>query len=80
ARIEVQVDDGLDEAEAVLVWRGSHTPIEIRVEAARGSPQRPMDNVQLLAKVHSLAGSRFDGVLDDPTRPAADVLGLVEEL
>jgi 2-methylcitrate dehydratase PrpD len=80
ARIDVQVDDRLDQAEAVLVWRGSPTPIEIRVEAARGSPQRPMDNVQLLAKVHSLAGSRFDGVLDDPARPATEVLALVEEL
>ena len=29
---------------------------------------------QLAAKVHDLAGDRLDGVLDDPERPAAEVL------
>ncbi|MDH3397326.1 MAG: MmgE/PrpD family protein, partial [Acidimicrobiia bacterium] len=77
--IEVQLDDRLDQAAAVLSWHGAHDPIEIRVEAARGSPPRPMSNDQLRAKVHALAGTRFDGVLDDPERPAADVLARVEE-
>ena len=38
-----------------------------------------MRNNQLNAKVRSLAGARFDGALDDPARPAADVLALLEE-
>ena len=79
ARIEVQIDDRLDQAEAVLAWEGAHDPIEVRVEAARGSPQRPMSNDQLQAKVRSLAGVRFDGALADPARPAAEVLALLEE-
>jgi hypothetical protein len=37
-----------------------------------------MTESQLSAKVHSLAGDRFDGVFDDPGRPAAEVLDLVE--
>ena len=35
------VDDGLDQAEAVLAWDGAHDPIEVRVDAARGSPRHP---------------------------------------
>jgi len=79
ARIEVQIDDRLDQAEAILAWEGAHDVIEARVEAARGSPQRPMSSDQLIAKVRSLAGARLDGALDDPARPAADVLALLEE-
>jgi hypothetical protein len=33
-----------------------------------------MDAGQLAAKVRGLAGERLDGVLDDPERPAAEVL------
>ncbi len=79
SRIEVHLDDRLDEAEAVLAWNGAHEPIEVRIEAARGSPQRPLNDDQLRAKVHALAGSRFDDLLDGPERPAADVLALLEE-
>jgi 2-methylcitrate dehydratase PrpD len=46
----------------------------VRVEHAPGSPQRPLDQATLSAKIHDLAGDRLDGILDDPTRPAADVL------
>jgi 2-methylcitrate dehydratase PrpD len=79
ARIEVQLDDRLDQAEAVLAWEGAHDLIEVHVEAALGSPQRPMSSEQLRAKVRSLAGSRLDGALDDLARPAAEVLALLEE-
>jgi hypothetical protein len=43
------------------------------VEAALGSPQRPMDGDALAAKVRDLAEDRLDGVLDDPDRAAAAV-------
>jgi 2-methylcitrate dehydratase PrpD len=79
ARIEVQVDDTLEQSEAVLNWAGEAAPIEIRVDAARGSPQHPMTDEQLSAKVRSLAGSRLDGALEDPARPAAEVLALVDQ-
>jgi 2-methylcitrate dehydratase PrpD len=80
ARIEVEIDDGLRQSEAVLAWSGGATaaPIEIRVDAARGSPEHPLSDEQLDAKVRSLAGNRLDGALDDPARPAADLLALAE--
>ena len=45
-----------------------------RVEAALGSPARPMSESQLAEKVKALAGERLDGVLDDGQRPARSVL------
>ena len=48
-----------------------------RVEAARGSPGRPLDEAALAAKVSSLAGEALEGALDDPARPAAELLALV---
>jgi len=46
-----------------------------RIEAALGSPQRPMDAAALAAKRGGLAGSALDGVLDEPGRPVAELLG-----
>ena len=82
SRISVEIDDELRQSEALLAWSGgtNDSPIEIRVDAARGSPEHPLSDEQLAAKVRSLAGSRLDGVLDDPARPAAEILALVEEL
>jgi hypothetical protein len=37
-----------------------------------------MINKQPYAKVRSLAGARFDGVLADPARPPIAVLALLE--
>ena len=71
ARIEVRGDDRLCESEAVLCAAGEELA---RVEAALGSPERPMSEEQLGAKIRSLAGDRLDGVLDDPRRPASDAL------
>ncbi len=71
ARVRVKTDPALAESEAVLRLDGREAA---RVTAALGSPERPMDAEQLAAKVHGLAGERLDGVLEDPQRPAAEVL------
>ena len=70
-RVRVRTDPGLAESEAVLESGGEEAS---RVIAPLGSPARPMAAAQLAAKVRSLAGDRLDGVLDEPARPAADVL------
>ncbi|HWE33780.1 MAG TPA: MmgE/PrpD family protein, partial [Solirubrobacteraceae bacterium] len=64
--VEVVTDPALGEWEARIDG--------IRVEYAPGSPQNPLDQATLSAKNHDLAGDRLDGILDDPARPAADVL------
>jgi 2-methylcitrate dehydratase PrpD len=69
-RVRVEADADLLESETVLSADGR----EIRVEAALGSPLRPMDEDALAAKLHGLAGERLDGVLDDPDRPAREIL------
>jgi 2-methylcitrate dehydratase PrpD len=70
-RVRVDTDPALAESEAVLRLDGGDA---VRVTAALGSPERPMDAAQLAKKVHDLAGDRLDGVLDDPGLPAAEVL------
>jgi 2-methylcitrate dehydratase PrpD len=72
-RVRVEPDERLLESEAVLESGGSR----FRVEAALGSPARPMSRSQLAAKVRALAGTRLDGVLDDPNRPAAEVVDAI---
>ena len=68
--VRVRARDGMLESEAVLSADGA----EVRVEAALGSPQRPMDTDALAAKLRGLAGERLDGALDDLDRPAAELL------
>lgn len=70
-RVRVRTDSGLLESEAVLEAGGREVA---RVEAALGSPARPMSESQLAGKVRALAGERLDGVLDDGERPARSVL------
>jgi 2-methylcitrate dehydratase PrpD len=70
-RVSVRTDSSLLESEAILRPDGG---TEVRVEAARGSPARPLSADELQAKVHQLAGDELDGVLDDPDRPAREVL------
>ncbi len=70
-RIAVREDPRLGEMESRLHASGRDLA---RVEWARGSPARPMDDEQLAAKIRELAGSRLDGVLDDGSAAAADVL------
>ncbi|MFL5838306.1 MAG: MmgE/PrpD family protein [Solirubrobacteraceae bacterium] len=71
ARVTVAVDPGLGEQEAVLSAGGEEVA---RVTFALGSPERPMGAEQLAAKVHDLARDRLDAVLDEPERPAGEVL------
>ena len=68
-RVTVRTDAALLESEAVLERDGE--PVA-RVEAALGSPARPMDPPALAAKVRALAGTRLDGVLDDRAAAARD--------
>jgi 2-methylcitrate dehydratase PrpD len=73
--IEVRADGRLRESEFVLHADG----VELaRVRAARGSPEHPLDAPALRAKLATLAGSALAGALDDPERPAADVLALCD--
>ena len=46
-----------------------------RVDAARGSPQHPLSPEELRAKVHDLAGDRFDDLADD--EPAAELIARI---
>jgi 2-methylcitrate dehydratase PrpD len=72
-RIEVRTDRALLESECVLHAGGREVA---RVEAALGSPQRPMDATALREKVTGLAGDSLADALDDPDRPAAELLDL----
>lgn len=71
AHVRVELDPTLGESEVVLRW-GYADPVH--VEAALGSPARPMSPEQLTAKIHALCGSRLDGALDVPDRPVATLL------
>jgi hypothetical protein len=72
-RIEVRADGSLLESECVLVSDGREVA---RVEAALGSPQRPMDARALREKVAGLAGERLVEALEDLERPAEELLEL----
>jgi 2-methylcitrate dehydratase PrpD len=71
--IEVSADPSLLESEAVLTAGGR----EVRVEAAQGSPGRPLAPDVHAAKLRDLAGDRLDGALDDPGRPVRELLDAV---
>jgi 2-methylcitrate dehydratase PrpD len=72
-RIEVRTDGSLLESECVLASDGREVA---RVEAALGSPQRPMDARALREKVAGLAGERLVEALEDLERPAEELLEL----
>jgi len=72
-RVRLETDEGLLESEAVLMAGGK----EFQIEAALGSPAHPMTEEQLAGKVRALAGTRLEGVLDDPLRPAEEVLAAI---
>jgi 2-methylcitrate dehydratase PrpD len=71
--IQVKPDRSLRESEFVLHGGGEELA---RIEAALGSPDRPMDAAALRAKVEGLAGPELAAALDDPRRPAAELLAL----
>ncbi len=70
-RVRVTTDGMLAESAAILRTEGGELA---RVEASRGSPANPLDDAQLAAKVHALAGDTLDAALDDPDRPVAELL------
>jgi 2-methylcitrate dehydratase PrpD len=72
--IEVLTDRTLLESEFVL--RNARGDELIRVEAALGSPQQPMDADALRAKVERLAGPELATALEIPERRAAELLAL----
>jgi 2-methylcitrate dehydratase PrpD len=71
--IDVRTDSALLESEFVL-----HDGEEelARVRAALGSPARPMDADALQAKVERLGGAELARALDDPARPAEELLDM----
>jgi hypothetical protein len=71
ARVSVRTDATLEESEAAIEGGGE---VLARVEAALGSPVRPMTEAELAGKVEALAGDRLDGLLDDSGRPIREVL------
>jgi 2-methylcitrate dehydratase PrpD len=70
-RIELRTDDTLLESEAVFEVGGARAG---HVDAALGSPARPMDPAALASKLHELAGTRLGGALDDPGVPVAELV------
>ena len=71
-RVTVRTDDALEESEFALLAGDEELA---RVDAARGSPQHPLSPDELRAKVHALAGDRFDDLADD--EPAAELIARI---
>ena len=74
AAVEVRTDERLGESAAVLEAEGVEP---ILVEAAVGSPQRPMDDRAIARKAASLVGKPLGGALDEHAG-AADLLATIE--
>ncbi len=70
-RVTVRLDDSLPETGAALALGSEELA---RVEWATGSPNNPMTGDQLAAKLSRLAGTRLDGLLDEPTAAAREAL------
>jgi 2-methylcitrate dehydratase PrpD len=70
-RIRVRTDPAMGETETVLE---ADAGAVFRVAHSLGSPQRPMSEEQLAAKVEDLAGRRLAGALHDLQRPVAELL------
>jgi 2-methylcitrate dehydratase PrpD len=75
ARVGVRTDPSLLESEARLEVDG--TEVE-RVLAATGSPGRPLTPEAVRAKRAELGADGLAGALDDPERPAAELVGALE--
>jgi 2-methylcitrate dehydratase PrpD len=72
--VTVRDDEALGEWEARVAVNGGEP---VRVQAALGSPERPLDTEALSAKVRGLAGDRLDGALDQPARPVSELLSAI---
>ena len=78
ARIDVRTDDSLRESEAHLRWQGTDgRVIETMTDAAVGSPDHPMDDRQLQAKLADLSAEHLPGLLVDPDADAAALAELL---
>jgi 2-methylcitrate dehydratase PrpD len=75
ANVSVTADTSLLESEARLAINGEEA---FRIEAALGSPQRPMDAAARAKKRAGLAGERLEGLLEAPQRPVAELLAALE--
>jgi 2-methylcitrate dehydratase PrpD len=71
-RITVRTDGALQESEFALLAGDEELA---RVDAARGSPQHPLESQALRAKIHDLAGDRLDELADD--EPAAALIARI---
>jgi 2-methylcitrate dehydratase PrpD len=69
--VGVDVDRSLSEFGAMLMAGDAEIA---GVPCPRGAPARPAEAADLAAKIADLAGTRLDGILDDPGVPAATVL------
>jgi len=76
ATIQVRADSGLGESEALLLDASGEEVA--RVEAALGSPERPLDTQGLEAKLAGLAHPELAHALDDPDRPASELLAYID--
>jgi 2-methylcitrate dehydratase PrpD len=70
-RVRLTIDESLAETAAVIAVGGEEAA---RVDAARGSPQRPLRPDEVAAKCRMLAGEALDGLLDDRDAPAQTLL------
>jgi 2-methylcitrate dehydratase PrpD len=77
ARVEVALDESLPENGALLSLDGGD---QVRVDAALGSPARPLSAEQLDAKLAALGASHLAQLVSDPATPARDVVAAAFEL
>jgi 2-methylcitrate dehydratase PrpD len=70
-RVRVRLDDTLGETAAAIELDGVAAA---HVEAARGSPGRPLNGDELAAKARRLSGGRLEGELPDGGALARDLL------
>ncbi|HVP03534.1 MAG TPA: MmgE/PrpD family protein [Solirubrobacteraceae bacterium] len=71
-RVRIVEDPALGESEARL--EDGDGGLLSAVRSSMGSPQRPLTEAQLAAKVRRLAGDRLHGALRDDRAPAAELL------
>jgi 2-methylcitrate dehydratase PrpD len=76
ARVEIRLDESLPENGAVLSLDGDEP---VRVDAAIGSPARPLSAGQLEAKLDVLGAARLAQLVSDPATPARDVVAAAFE-
>jgi 2-methylcitrate dehydratase PrpD len=75
-RVEIGLDDSLPETAALLSLDGGEP---FRVDAAIGSPGRPLSAQQLETKLDGLGATHLAQLASDPATPARDVLAVALE-